>query len=89
MNTMEKIEQCICESRTGVTVTWGKNANFVNYPSSDEQVADQILSLLEPQMLTPEEARELMECFDYEPTGRYANKQYALYLKLQGIAEGQ
>ena len=84
-----RVVQCIRESRTGVAVTRGKDANFVIYPSSDEQVADHILSLIEPQILTQEEARSLMTCFEFEPIGRYVNKQYPLYLKLKKIAEGQ
>ena len=61
-----------------------------DYGSSLDR-ADQILALLEPQMLTPEEARELLHCWKNESASRYGkvNRQAPLYLKLKKIVEGQ
>ena len=54
----EKIAKWRTEVRTGVTVTRGKDANFICYPYSEEEETNQLLTLL----------REGIEKLRYNPT---------------------
>ena len=72
----------------------GDSHGFSNCPESSNicyKMADQILALVEPQMLTLEEARELLHCWKNESASLYGkvNRQARLYLKLKGMVEGQ
>ena len=51
---------------------------------------DQILALLEPRILTVDEARELLHCWKNESASLHGkvNREDPLYLKLKKIVEG-